>query len=461
MKVALIHYHLRQGGVAHTINDLIGVPGIDFCILTGEPPDAPYDVPVEVVPLLAYDERRAHTGSPDALYQEIRGAVHRVWPRSDCLLHLLNPVLGRNSLFPGLLQHFDRARRNVLYHILDFAEDGRYANLPNVAYPEHGHFAVSTSRDADVLRFAGAAPPGVHVFPLAKAQSIPSISPHSSSGGDLYLMPVRARARKNIGEALLLCALFEGKRRIQITLAPESAGDLQLYGQWKALAGKLALPVSFEAGISRPIEELYAESTAALTCSVREGYGYAFVDPWICGRAVLGRDIPSITADLKQHGLHLELYRQLKVPCTSAGIDRIRALLLSRARQAFVALGSSLPSAVRSRIEESLTEADTVDFAKMPPAMQRCLLQECASSLELKSEIVALNPRLTSFDHVSTDGETCERNRDILTTVFGPWHYARRVRALYNAASVPSPAHHIRSSPIMERFHSPDLLFPH
>jgi hypothetical protein len=51
-----------------------------------------------------------------------------------------------------------------------------------------------------------------------------------------------------------------------------------------------------------------------ITTSVLEGFGFAYIEPWILDRAVIGRSIPFITPDFQMQGMKLgHLYTVLLV----------------------------------------------------------------------------------------------------------------------------------------------------
>lgn len=118
----------------------------------------------------------------------------------------------------------------------------------------------------------------------------------------MWTYPVRGIRRKNLGEFALLAALFPEHNYI-LTLAPKNPLEADAYDVWTEQVRRLGLPMHVNAGALWPFEEIMAQSAGAVTTSIREGFGLAFLEPWTLGKAVTGRDLPDITRDFKAHGI--------------------------------------------------------------------------------------------------------------------------------------------------------------
>ena len=137
------------------------------------------------------------------------------------------------------------------------------------------------------------------------------------AGDRLFLYPTRAIRRKNLGEFLLWSALGEKGDRFATTLAPTSAGDRAPYERWVRVARSLGIPIEFEMGgrTTVPFPNLLRAAHTVVTTSVAEGFGLAFLEPWLAGRPLGARDLPELTDMFKKQGLDFgNLYRRLFVP---------------------------------------------------------------------------------------------------------------------------------------------------
>ena len=70
----------------------------------------------------------------------------------------------------------------------------------------------------------------------------------------------------------------------------------------------------FEAGDKVDFEELMFAADFCLTTSTGEGFGMVFLEPWTFATPVIGRDLPRVTADLKEEGMEFPLlYGKFKI----------------------------------------------------------------------------------------------------------------------------------------------------
>ena len=65
---------------------------------------------------------------------------------------------------------------------------------------------------------------------------------------------------------------------------------------------------------------------ALVTTSIAEGFGLAFLEPWISGSSVVGRNLPDITEDFSVELDHL--YDRFDVPVDRVDLRELRAVML-------------------------------------------------------------------------------------------------------------------------------------
>jgi len=160
------------------------------------------------------------------------------------------------------------------------------------------------------------------------------------------LYPVRCIRRKNVEEAVfftcLLNSLAEGKTsrkdvpvknrfHLLVSLRPTSGDDARYADQIVHFVQKHGLPVSIGledlVSLEREVDarngskinrygvgDMYRVADLVITTSVLEGFGFAYLEPWVLDRAVIGRSIPFITPDFQAAGMRLgHLYTALIV----------------------------------------------------------------------------------------------------------------------------------------------------
>ena len=394
LRVALVHYHLRPGGVTSVLRHAaagLTAHGAACVTLAGAPPPSvAWPGPVHVVPGLDYDGDLAPAALAAALEQSAAAALGG--PPDVWYVH--NHSLARNLPLLGAVRALGERGAALLLHLHDFPEDGRPAlyqrlrdcagaeprALDRLVYPcgPRVHYAVLTTRDAALLKRAGAPPARVHHLPNPVLLDGPVPGPPPADGGRLY--PTRAIRRKNLGEFLLWAATSPPGPRWATTLAPRSAADRAAYDRWVDFAQARHLPVDFAVGARAPEQPLthwLAGAAEVFTTSMGEGFGLAFLEPWLAGRPLRGRDLPAITADFRAAGVALPgLYERLDVPLCWAGADDLRAAVTSGLQASRVAYGRTLESDAVEQAWSAAVHGTDVDFGRLDESLQQRVLEQ-------------------------------------------------------------------------------------
>ncbi len=449
MRIALVHYHLQAGGVTRIIENTVkSLAGHDVStvVLTGKKPEPWWTADYRVIPGLQYELDRPPVSSAElasmmeAEAKEALGGLPDIW-------HVHNHSLGKNLALPGALVKLAAKGYHLLLHIHDFAEDGRPNNyhlmLEHLAsgnhlkmyrqlYPlaEHIHYGVINKRDYNFLSKAGVDPLCLHRLPNPVRLSDVDFEKHKTEGRpDLWLYPTRAIRRKNIGEFLLWTALYCCDNVFATTLGPENPKEKPRYNAWKRFAKELDLPVEFELSNSsgKSFPELLQMSKGLLTTSVKEGFGLAFLEPWLVGRPVCGRDLPEITNEFREEGIKLnQLYKRLDVP-----VDWLnRGRIMDRVWAGFIRMLESygrLPTAgAYDRLFQSMIQDNRVDFGCLDEELQEKIIRRAAASPGQRSEIIP-----TSLLCLDNYEQELTGNKDLLIKRYSLEKYGKRLFGVY------------------------------
>ncbi len=450
-KLAIVHYHLRPGGVTRVVQHAVrGLcdRDVQVAVLVGDPGEAEFgqDATVRIVAGLAYDARD-HVVTPRSLRDDLLETAREALGGAPDVWHVHNHALGKNVSLPTVLRMLAQERHRLLLQIHDLAEDGRpenYARLVNhigagsvdalaqQLYPvaDHVHYAALNARDHGWLASAGVPESNLHLLP--NAVELPGIDDSRPQEPDrkLILYPTRAIRRKNLGEFILWAAACRNDYRFATTLAPSTQSDVLLYGNWLQLAERLDLPYEPEVGTKADVGFVHLlKSAAALaTTSVAEGFGLAFLEPWFAGRPVIGRDLPEITRDFKSEGLQLgHLYERLDVPLEWVGKNRLRDAIdvkLRSIRQQYRMTCSE--DDVETALDAAVRD-DKVDFACLDEPMQQGVVRLVAGGENGRDQVGGLEKAL----HRTPSEEIVDHNRRIVREKYGLEKYGERLVSLY------------------------------
>ena len=236
--------------------------------------------------------------------------------------HFHNHSIGLNPHYEDVVFAITRTFPTLL-QIHDFVEDGRDTNLKNLrdwkkAYPSGAHILYTTinSRDQQILKNAGATTCEI----LPNCYRPTQYQAKQKANNKIVFYPVQALRRKNLGELLLLSMFSPEGYRFYVGQTPSNGNTLVDF--WQQLAEELELPVEFDVsdkaippGSHDPsFASWYDSCSHVITTSIQEGFGMAFIEPIYFGKPLLGRDLPTITRDIKQKGIqHSSLYQKISL----------------------------------------------------------------------------------------------------------------------------------------------------
>ncbi len=480
MRILISHFHLQTGGVSRVIEHAsaaLAAAGHRVLVVAGEPPRQPLPegVGFALVPALAYEERRPLVGPSELAAELVRTAREGLGDLPD-LWHVHNHCLGKNLALPGALCALAQQGQYLLLQPHDFAEDGRpdlyarlldklgggdAARLSALLYPQaaHLHYAVLNDRDRGFLAAAGVPHDRLHLLPNAVNLPLPTDrSADPFPGRRLWLYPTRAIRRKNLGELLLWSAMAKGPDLFATTQAPRNPDEQPHYRRWVALAQALGLALEFELGNrSDNFSTLLASAHALVTTSVAEGFGLAFLEPWLAGRPLVGRNLPEITRDFTAGGLELGgLYERLEIPLDRLDRDRLRGAMDRALEDVAAAYGRvRLPDDL-GRLWASSVRDEYIDFGRLDEAAQEEVIRHLVSNPQDRAFLRPMHlPDTIPAGRIAHNRTLAERDYSITG-------YGRRLEGIYRSlldATVDPSLSAADGTTLLERFLAPERLF--
>jgi len=448
MRLAIVHYHLRPGGVSRVIANAVNAlspHGVDIVVLSGEAPQKPLTPHARhrVVDGLGYDAA-GEGAAPARLVEGLARAATDALGATPDLWHVHNHALGKNLGMTRASHQLAAEGNRVLFQMHDFAEDGRPAlyrrllaevgggdpeRLAAILYPQasHVHYAVLNGRDYGFLKRAGIPEPHLHLLPNPVTAEPVRNRPVDHNRRRLFVYPTRAIRRKNIGEFLLWSAVSGVGDRFAVTLAPQNPVARPIYDRWVQFAREQQLPVEFEAGLRTSFEELAACATAQVTTSVAEGFGLAFLEPWLSECPVTGRNLPEITSDFQQAGVDLSgLYERVVIPLDWIGRETFRDTLQTGLARYYRAYGRALTGSDVDAALSAAVHGERLDFGRLDEPLQERVLTRLASDPAARKEVDP--PQL--LGPVSGDAQLAA-NQTVIRRRFGLQAYGRSLQDIY------------------------------
>ena len=478
MRVVFVHYHVKTGGVTRVMENAFKALSAEYTdfdgvVLSGHSIPDDCILPTRVIEGLGYVDEYSSV-DPKVLADRMESHAIAFLGGLPDIWHIHNFSLGKNpSMVGAVVELADRGHRLVL-QIHDFAEDGRPFNYRlrqnNLTFPgvypisEHIRYVVLNGRDYDILKNGGI--PESHLTWLPNPVQIPTFDFDDDEDGtleafdELIVYPVRAVRRKNIGE-LLLHAVLSNKRRSYITTLGTTSRDfVDQYQQWKDFANELGLHVHFEVtrqlGIS--FDTLIDHADFIISTSVAEGFGLGFIEPWIFGKSLIGRDLPEITGDFKEMGMKFNhLYSALEIPIAAFRFDEFRSRLASLIEDYHLKYGVAWRSGWLENWVELTIRDQMIDFARLDEIAQREVIEAVQSSFDLQTY---LRSKLR-YDKEET--AVIDSNSSIVEVELSIARYGERLRGIYDAslaAKTNAPIEFADDKSILSSFFSVERFLP-
>lgn len=452
MKIAFVHYHLKTGGVTSVLKrQIAAIQGVcDTLVLTGNRVETELPCKVAEIPELGYDQPGVSPPTPDMTADRVRQALFEKWPGGCDVLHIHNPTLAKNRQFLQIIKRLQQSGVNLFLQIHDFAEDGRPELYFDEDYPTDCHYGVINARDVAILLEAGLDGSGLHHIPNAiGGLSVNECRPPKPQ----ILYPVRARRRKNLGEAILLSMFFKNGQRLAITQPPNSPSDIRSYRDWIDWVRKNHLQVDFEVGKKTDFSLLVGTSESVVTTSIAEGFGLTFLEPWTAGKLLWGRRLKDLCADFQENGVHLDwLYDRLDVPLAWIDVDAFfrdwHDSVFSTAQR----YGDVIAADTATRAFHRLTRGDMLDFGVLSEKFQRQVLDRLIADPSTMSELASLNPWLSHPGAVSDPSAIIENNRRAVEQHYGTQQYCNRLLAIYDRIVNHPVCHRIDKGALRDAF---------
>ena len=455
MKLVIVHYHLRPGGIRRIIE--LATPHLmraaprpitRIILAIGQRADRQWHddfaqalqgVPVEVIVQPSFNYLSEQRGSPQRIQARIRRALEILLADANaenCLVWAHNLGVGRNLLLSReLATDCARGKISLVAHHHDWWFDNRWSRWPEMrrfgfrtlsasaraVFPEPGKVFHAAINHADATILSRHVGQRAFWLPnLTKPAPQPTINKvrnvrrwlanklaHRET--PVWLLPCRTLRRKNLAEALLLTRWLRPQAWLVVTGTVSSADEVAyaralekaaLQHHWRLRLGVLRDRESRKPSVT----ELLAASEAVLLTSIQEGFGLPFLEAAASARPLIARRLPNIMPDLHRFGFRLpQTYDEIHVP------PNLFDWSAERTRQAklFREWLATMPALVRRHVPRPIVLAaewtSSVPFSRLTLTAQLEVLARPAP--ESWAACVPLNPFLESWRLRASGGE--------------------------------------------------------
>jgi len=458
VNIAFLHYHLKTGGVTTVLLQQLSIlkSHCNIMVFSGEPPDKDFPFEVHVMPGLAYDSVRDPSLLPNDIANSIYHIIQSRWPHGCDVLHVHNPILAKNSIYLDILNSLKNQFNIKLFlQVHDFAEDGRPHAYYSDPYIADCHYGTINSRDYQILLNAGLSSHGLHLLSNTVSEFTPKNNCLDLPPFILY--PVRGMRRKNIGEAILLSLFFKEKELLCITRPPNSLLDIQQYEKWKEFTKDRQCNVMFDAGLHYDFVDLFAHAKFTITTSITEGFGFAFLEPWMASKMLFGRNLPGITQDFINNDVMLDhLYSQLNIPIQWFDHDRFYHSWTQCMKKTAEQFHLSLPQEDINQAFAKISHNNLVDFGLLDELNQKQVIDIILTNPNMATKLCQLNPQLSQLELKDAHQSLIQTNKHIVSNRYHSNYYLKKLLNIYQSVIQTPVTQKIDKSILLKQFFQPN-----
>ena len=473
MKVAIVHYHLEPGGVTRVIENTLDsfaeyLPENQFVVLSGKPYSGQKIQNTQVVDGLGYSSPSASISAQVLKERMVTAAEIGLGKKPD-IWHIHNHSLGKNPSLTEAVALLAEEGHPILLQPHDFAEDGRPSNFKTLSqvysrsYPssQNIHYATLNHRDCTFVKklFAQSA---TQVHLLANSISIPPDNgtekiTTSHLPENLYLYPVRAVRRKNLGE-LALIAASHPEKHFANSLGPTNPAFGKIFEKWISFTRTQNLPISFAIGekVNVSFQEMMNHAEGIISTSIAEGFGLGFLEPWMYEKFLCGRNIPEITQDFSNLGINLEyLYNRIDIDLKHlSSSELLKPKINSALIKYFFDYGKKLPEHATELAYRNIVQETGVDFGRLDESFQEEIICSVLNS-KVSQVSIQKQVRLGRIDQ-----KVIQENKKSVLDNFGQESYAKKVNRIYDSLLISACGNveYANGEDLLDSFLSPSRL---
>ncbi|GAB5410349.1 MAG: hypothetical protein BalsKO_27140 [Balneolaceae bacterium] len=480
LKIAIVHHHLRGGGVTRIIQRTLEALHdfeVDVCILTGEESNDDQvfeDSKKGVIKGLSYGKENPEISAAE-LVVRLKSKAQLLLNDQPDVWHIHNHTLGKNASYTQMSVKLSEAGEKVFFHLHDFSEDNRPSNykyilasknengrsVTETMYPvaEHIRYGVLNDKDLSILKKTGLDKEYLELLSNPVVVDDQSVSQpkkeakYPDSIDQLYVYPVRVIPRKNIGELVLWATLGKKGDHFATTLAPKNPKYLEDYKDWVSFVEERNLQVTFEAGEKwdMEFEKLLTRSDGIITTSIAEGFGLVYLESWLMGKPLFGRLLPEINTDFESKGIEFPgMYKTLNIPVEWLDTEALEKILEQGISRLLESYGKESDSDRIKEWIELITTNGCIDFGRLNVNLQKEVIDKLLRKPKLKEHFGPLN-------NGSVEKDVIAKNNQKVTENYSLAEYGAKLMSIYSelSDSVPGKVRYLDSTNVLDQFLSP------
>jgi hypothetical protein len=193
--------------------------------------------------------------------------------------------------------------------------------------------------------------------------------------------------------------------------------------------------MEFGIGQDHSLAELYGSALRIITTSIKEGFGFSFLEPWTAGRSLTGRRIDYVCSDFEESGVRFDsLYSSIQIPLESVFVRGLLEKMEKALKKVYSSFGLEMPPHIKSMVEDDMLSLQALDFGRLDEETQESVIRILFFNPEVRRDIISLNPFLGDLSG-GEDSSLIEHNRDVVAGMYGGERIVRILLDAYRSAA--------------------------
>ena len=187
----------------------------------------------------------------------------------------------------------------------------------------------------------------------------------------------------------------------------------------------------------------------------QKGFGLGFLEPWTFGKCLVGRNIPEITSDFSELGVHLDnLYNELWVDSSLVDQESLKHAISAALGSAYQDYQRELPADAVNVATESILNEQGVKFGSLNEDLQKQVIAEVQSSKQ-ETESIRKQAKLQILNEPNI-----QKNQAAVAENFSLPAYGAKVYQIYRnlLESQSEKVTFANSEKMLDQFLSPERL---
>jgi glycosyltransferase involved in cell wall biosynthesis len=170
------------------------------------------------------------------------------------------------------------------------------------------------------------------------------------------------------------------------------------------------------------------QADGIITTSITEGFGLAFLEPYLAGKPLFGRKLPEITGEFEAKKIDLSnLYSNLLIPSNWIDTNKLKSKIRKQLSISFDSYGLTAKDADFEKAFKGAVKDDKIDFGKLDEELQKEAILSALKNRDKLKEIIK-----SPIKAVDAQDNIIKSNKKNIQSCYSIEKYTEKLLSVYN-----------------------------